>query len=97
MFQGLRVRGVSGVEGWVCFRGEGFPGGTVVKNLPANAGALETRVRSLGGEDPLEKGMGTRSSVLAWRIPRTEEHGGLQSMASQSQTRLSPHTCSMQG
>ena len=42
----------------------------------------ETRVRSLGWEDPLEKGMATHSSILAWRIPRTEEPGGLQSMGS---------------
>ena len=43
----------------------------------------ETRVRSLGQEDPLEEGMATQSSILAWRIPRTEEPGGLQSMGSQ--------------
>ena len=43
----------------------------------------ETGVRSLGWEDPLEKGMATYSSVLAWRIPWTEETGGLQSMGSQ--------------
>ena len=41
------------------------------------------RVRSLGQEDPLEKGMSTHSNILAWRIPWTEEHGGLQSMGSQ--------------
>ena len=40
----------------------------------------ETRVRSLGQEDPLEKGLDTHSSILAWRIPWTEEPGGLQSM-----------------
>ena len=40
----------------------------------------ETRVRSLGQEDPLEEGMATHSSILAWRIPWTEEPGGLQSM-----------------
>ena len=40
----------------------------------------ETQVRSLGGEDPLEKRMATHSSILAWRIPWTEEPGGLQSM-----------------
>ena len=51
-----------------------------VNNLPA---MQETWVRSLGWEDPLEKGMATNSSVLAWRIPRTEEPGGLQSMGSQ--------------
>ena len=40
----------------------------------------QTQVQSLGGEDPLEKGMATDSSILAWRIPWTEEPGGLQSM-----------------
>ena len=40
----------------------------------------------MGGEDPLEKGMATQSSILAWRIPWTEELGGLQFMGSQSQT-----------
>ena len=44
-----------------------------VKNLPATQ---ETQVQSLGREDPLEKGMATRSSILAWRIPWTEEPGG---------------------
>ena len=51
-----------------------------VKNLPA---MQETQVRSLGWDDPLEKGMATHSSILAWRIPWTEEPGGLQSMGSQ--------------
>ena len=51
-----------------------------VKNLPA---MQETQVQSLGQEDPLEKGIATYSSILAWRIPRTEEAGGLQSMRSQ--------------
>ena len=51
-----------------------------VKNLLA---IEETKVRSLGREDPLEKEMITHSSVLAWRIPWTQEHGGLQSMGSQ--------------
>ena len=55
----------------------------VVKNLPANAGDIEMRVRSLGQEDPLEKGMTTHSSILAWRIPQTEEPGSLQSMGLQ--------------
>ena len=49
----------------------------------------ETWVQSLSPEDPLEKGMATHSSVLTWKIPWTEEPGGLQSMGSQSQTRLS--------
>ena len=52
----------------------------IVKNLPA---MQETCVRSLGQEDPLEKGMATHSSILAWRIPWTEVPGGLQSMGSQ--------------
>ena len=52
----------------------------MVKNLPA---VQESRVRSLGREDPLEKGMATHSSILAWRIPWTEEPDGLQSMGSQ--------------
>ena len=43
----------------------------------------ETRVPSLRGEDPLEKGMATHSSILAWRIPWMEEYGGLQSTGSQ--------------
>ena len=43
----------------------------------------ETQVRSLGQEDPLEKGTATHSSILAWRIPCTEEPGGLQSMGLQ--------------
>ena len=51
-----------------------------VKNLPA---VQETCVRSLGQEDPLEKEMAAHSSILAWRIPWTEEPGGLQSMGSQ--------------
>ena len=55
----------------------------VVKNLSANAGDIETQVQSLGWEDPLEEGMATHSGILAWRIPRTEEPGGLQSMGSQ--------------
>ena len=52
----------------------------LVKNLPA---VQESWVRSLEWEDPLEEGMATHSSILAWRIPRTEELGGLQSLESQ--------------
>ena len=52
-----------------------------VKNLPA---MQETQVQSLDWEDPLEKGMATHSSILAWRIPWTEELGGLQSLGSQN-------------
>ena len=51
-----------------------------VKHLPT---MLETRVRSLGWEDPLEKEMATHSSVLAWKIPWMEERGRLQPMGSQ--------------
>ena len=54
-------------------------GAQMVRNLPA---VQETRVQPLGWEDPLEKEMATHSSILAWRIPRTEEPGGLQSMGS---------------
>ena len=58
----------------------------MVKNPPA---VRETQVPSLGWEDPLKKGMATHSSILAWRIPWTEESGGLQSTGSQRLTRLS--------
>ena len=58
----------------------------MVKNLPA---MQKTRVQSLGWEDPLEKGMVPHSSILAWEIPRREEPGGLQSIASQRQIPLS--------
>ena len=58
----------------------------LVKNLSV---MQETQVRSLGQEDTLEKGMATHSSILARRIPWTEEPGGLQSMGSQSWTLLS--------
>ena len=58
----------------------GFPGGLVVKNLPA---MQETWVQSLGWEDSLEEGMATHCSILAWRIPWTEEPGGLQFRGSQ--------------
>ena len=58
----------------------------LVKNLPA---MQETQVQPLGGEDPLEREMATHSSILTWKLPWTEEPGGLQSTGSQSQTRLS--------
>ena len=51
----------------------------IIQNLPA---IQETWVQSLGWEDSLEKGMATHSGILAWRIPWTEETGGLQSMGS---------------
>ena len=49
------------------------------------------QVQSLGWKDPLEEGMATHSSILAWRIPWTEEPDGLQSIGSQRDTRLSTH------
>ena len=61
----------------------GGPSGSVVKNPPAMLGTQETWVRSLGREDPLEEGMATHSSALAWRIPWTEEPGGLRPVESQ--------------
>ena len=61
----------------------GFPGDSAVKNLPAMQETQETWVRSLGGEDPLEDSMATHSSILAWKIPWTQEPGGLQSIGSQ--------------
>ena len=53
----------------------------------------ETQVQSLGLEDPQEEEMLTYSSILAWKIPWTEKHGGLQSMGSQSQTGLNDCEC----
>ena len=64
----------------------GFPGGSAVKNLPAVQEPQEMWVRSLSQEDPLEKEMGTHASILAWRIPWTEEPDWLQSMVSQGRT-----------
>ena len=61
-----------------------------LKHLPA---MRETWVWYLGWEDPLEKEMAIHCSILAWRIPRTEEPGGLQSTGSQSGTRLSNLAC----
>ena len=55
----------------------------MVKNMPARQEMQETRVQSLGQEAPLEENMATHSSIHAWRIPRTEEPGGLQSVGSQ--------------
>ena len=63
------------------------PAGSVIKIPPARQ---ETRVQSQAGEDLLQEGMATHSSILAWRIPWTEEPGGLQSMGLQkTRTRLS--------
>ena len=71
-----------------------------VKNPPAHAGDLRDEGQSLGGEDPLEEGMATNSSILAWRVPRTEEPGELHTVheVSKIQTRrkrLSMHTCTV--
>ena len=55
----------------------------VVKNLPANEETKEIRVQFLGRENPLEEGMATHSSILAWRSPGTEEPGGLRSIRPQ--------------
>ena len=67
-------------EGQYGLSGTTLPWWLTVKNLPA---MQETWVRSLGQEDPLEKEMTTRSSIIAWKIPWTEEPGGLQSMGLQ--------------
>ena len=77
------------------FRLLGFPGGLTVKNLPAVQETEETQVGSLGREDPLQEGMATHSSLLAWGIPWTQEPGGLQSVQLQTGTtawRLSTQT-----
>ena len=58
----------------------------VVKNSPASVEDVKDMGSILGREDPLEEGMAVHSSILAWRIPFTEEPGGLQSIVSQSQT-----------
>ena len=63
----------------------------VVKNLPANA--EETWVQFLSQEDPLQKDMATHSSILIWRIPWTEEAGGLQSVGSQRDTTEHTQIC----
>ena len=60
----------------------------VVKNLPAMQENQKTQVPSLGGEDPLEEGMATHSSILAWRIPWTEESGELPCIESPRVTEL---------
>ena len=56
---------------------QGFLGGSVARNLLARQ---EAQVQSLGWEEPMEKGIATHSNILAWRIPWTEESGGLQSI-----------------
>ena len=71
----------------------GLPGGSAVNNPPAMQEAQETWVQFQGPEDPLEEGRATHSSILAGRIPWTEEPGRLQSRGvSKSQTQLNTHT-----
>ena len=66
-----------------CVKYTDFPGCSVVKNLPAMQETQETQVPSLGAEDPLEKEVAPHSSILAWKIPWTEEPGGPQSIGAQ--------------
>ena len=63
--------------------GSSYPASLVAQMVNNLRAMQETWVQSLGQEDPLEKGMATHSSILAWRIPRTEEPNGLQSVGSQ--------------
>ena len=70
----------------------GFPGGASGKEAACQCRRHETWVPSLGGEDPLEEGTATHSNILAWRIPQTQEPGGLQYAKSQTWLkRLSTH------
>ena len=73
---GIRVQYVDHTFYYILSPERGFPGGSAVKNLSANAGYL-------GWEDPLEKEMATHTSIRAWGIPWAEEPGRLQSMRSQ--------------
>ena len=70
-----------------------FLGASLVAQMVKNLSAVqETQVRSLGWEDPLEEGMAIHSSILAWRIPWTEEPAGRQSMESQGVEQLTHNT-----
>ena len=72
---------------------QGYQRASLVTQVVTDPPAVQrTRLQPLGQEDPLEKGMATHSSILVWRVPWTEEPGGLQSTSWQSQTRLSTHT-----
>ena len=62
----------------------GFPGGSALKNLPANAGDAGDTGSIPGWEDPLEEEMAAHPSILAWRVPWTKEPGGLQFVGPQS-------------
>ena len=74
----FKLRDLIGAHVW-----EGFPSGSAVKSPPVMQKTEETWAWSLGREDPLEEEVATHSSILAWRIPRTEEPGGLQTTGSQ--------------
>ena len=69
-----------------------FPGGASGKNPPANTGAVGDTGQSLSQEDPLEEEMATHSSILTWKIPWTEEPGGLQSIGLDT-SEATLHTC----
>ena len=73
----------------------GFPAGSAEKNLPTVQETQEMWVRFLDWEDPLEEPMATHSSILAWRVPWTEEHGRLQSVGLQEsdRTAVTEHAC----
>ena len=75
----------------------GFPGGSAVKNPLVRQETQETGVRSLGQEDPLEESMTTHSCILTWRIPWTKEPCRLQSIQSQSWTRLKQLNTHLEG
>ena len=66
----------------------GFPGGSGGKTLPAMQEPQETQIKSLGWEDPLEEGMATHSSILAWRIPWTEDPWATDLWVGKSRTQL---------
>ena len=68
---------------WICGLSQSFPGGSVVKNLPANVREVGDVGLVLSWEDPLEEGMATHSSILAWKIPWTEEPGRFSPCGSQ--------------
>ena len=72
----------------------GLPWWLSGKNLPVMQKTQETQVRSLGWEEPLEEGMATHSTILAWRIPWTEEPGGatVHGVAEQDTTETTAHT-----
>ena len=59
-----------------------LPGGSAVNNLPTMQETQEMRVRSLGQEDPLEEEMAIHSGILTWKVPKTEDPGGLQPIGS---------------